>query len=135
MRESRDNPDIDPIRLAIAGASGRMGRLVAEVAAEAPDIAIAAAWVGASSTVLGKSLDVAPTVHYGPLGSHGSAANERPAVVVDFSSAQVFDDVLAWCLHERIALVSGTTGLSTRQNDALAAAGNTIPVLWSANFS
>ena len=34
-----------------------------------------------------------------------------------------------------MALVSGTTGLSEGQRDALAAAAQSIPVLWASNFS
>lgn len=56
-------------------------------------------------------------------------------VLIDFSAPAGFDAALAHCCAHRVALVSGTTGLSAAQRTALAAAARAIPVLWSANFS
>ena len=57
------------------------------------------------------------------------------ALMIDFSLPEAFDAALALAVERRAAFVSGTTGLSSRQQDALAAAGHEIPVLWAANFS
>lgn len=82
----------------------------------------------------------------------GRAANERidaPVVLtadrlgqapefdcaLDFSLGAGFDRILALCIERGKALVSGTTGLTVAQQDALQAAGNRIPILWAANFS
>jgi 4-hydroxy-tetrahydrodipicolinate reductase len=56
-------------------------------------------------------------------------------VVVDFSEPAGFDAALAHCAANRVALVSGTTGLDIAQLTALDAAAQTIPVLHAANFS
>ena len=56
-------------------------------------------------------------------------------VAVDFSAPEGFDAVLSLCLNRGKPLVSGTTGLSSLQFDALAQAAQTIPVLWASNFS
>lgn len=56
-------------------------------------------------------------------------------VAVDFSLPEGFDRVLDLCLARNVALVSGTTGLSGAQAQALARASARIPVLWASNFS
>src|SRR5690606_29820175 len=56
-------------------------------------------------------------------------------VAVDFSLPEGFDRLLAACRQRGAALVSGTTGLSGSQRDALADAASVLPVLWAANFS
>ena len=55
--------------------------------------------------------------------------------MVDFSSPSAFDAALALALQRRVALVSGTTGLSPLQSAALRQAAQRIPVLWASNFS
>lgn len=56
-------------------------------------------------------------------------------VAVDFSQAEAFDAILALCLARGRALVSGTTGLSDAQAQALDAAAARIPLAWASNFS
>jgi 4-hydroxy-tetrahydrodipicolinate reductase len=117
-----------PVRVLIHGASGRMGQALLRLAAEqSPRFDI----VGAVSHKVGQRvIDGVPQF----------AANElagTPAcdVLVDFSLPEAFDAVLAHCLSSGCALVSGTTGLSDAQRDAIDAAGARIPVLWASNFS
>ena len=66
-----------------------------------------------------------------------AALDDCPAfdVAIDFSLPEAFDGVLALCVARGAALVSGTTGLSTAQVQAMDSAGATIPVLWASNFS
>lgn len=56
-------------------------------------------------------------------------------VAVDFSLPEAFGPLLALCRQRRAALVSGTTGLSDAQRQAMAEAAGEIPLLWAANFS
>ena len=62
---------------------------------------------------------------------------EAPAfdIAVDFSQPEGFDAILSLCRSRRAALVSGTTGLSPAQWEAMQGAGAEIPVLWASNFS
>lgn len=63
--------------------------------------------------------------------------NESPPfdVAIDFSLPEALEPLLSLCLSRQAALVTGTTGLSPKQFDGLAAAGDRIPVLWASNFS
>jgi 4-hydroxy-tetrahydrodipicolinate reductase len=123
--------DSNNIALAIAGASGRMGRRVLELAVRSGDISLVGAWVGAGSPRRGQHAGAGGLLDFATIGEVAAA----PDVVVDFSRADAFDDVLSWCVSERVALVSGTTGLTPGQQAAIDDAARTIAVVWSANFS
>lgn len=56
-------------------------------------------------------------------------------VAIDFSRPEAFERILGACVARKAAFVSGTTGLSPAQRDALQAAGASIPVAWASNFS
>jgi 4-hydroxy-tetrahydrodipicolinate reductase len=124
------------VSIAVHGAAGRMGQELLRLATREPQIGIVAAIIKAGSPLAGTALR-------GTLGADArnilySTTLDRaiaPDVLVDFSAANAFDDALAAARARRIAFVSGTTGLSQAQQAALRDAAETIPVLWSANFS
>jgi 4-hydroxy-tetrahydrodipicolinate reductase len=103
----------DPLRLAINGADGRMGRALQHLLRDDARFQLVAAIVASGEWRAAPKLDL----------------------VIDFSSAAGFDAALAHCVAHRIALVSGTTGLERPQRDALTESARTIPVLHAANFS
>lgn len=104
-----------PVKLLIHGASGRMGQALIRLAQANPLLKVVA--------MTGRSA-------FPPLA-------EVPEfdVAVDFSSPEGFDAVLALCLQRGKPLVSGTTGLSPAQFQALKEAGERIPALWASNYS
>jgi 4-hydroxy-tetrahydrodipicolinate reductase len=113
-----------------------MGQAVLRLALAEPRVAVVAAIVKADSASAGRS--VGETLGGGSAGLVYSTrldASAAPSVLVDFSSADAFGDALAIARERRIAFVSGTTGLSPAQREAMRDASATIPVLWSANFS
>ena len=124
------------VAIAVHGASGRMGQAILRTALERSQLRIVAAMVRSGSAWGGKSLRDHFGEAAGDLAYSTSFADAAvPAVLVDFSSAQAFDEALAIAVSRRIAFVSGTTGLGAEQQAAMRRAAETIPVLWSANFS
>lgn len=122
------------IRLAVVGASGRMGRAVVR-AAHADGLAVACA-VGA--TDVGR--DVGELSGVGPLGVcvvDGLAALERARadVVVDFSVPAATLALAPIAAAAGVAIVSGTTGLDERTRAALEQAAVQVAVLWEPNMS
>lgn len=101
------------IRLALNGATGRMGRALQALLSADGKFALAAAL------------------------AHGADWRTVPKldVLIDFSAPAGFDAALAHCRASGIAFVSGTTGLDAAQRAALVDAAKMIPVLWAANFS
>lgn len=55
--------------------------------------------------------------------------------IVDFSLPEAFDAVLKTALESNVPLVSGTTGLSSSQFEAIETASKTIPICWASNMS
>ncbi len=103
----------------IVGATGRMGSAIQDV-------------VGAT-----KNASVVGGVGKGDKIFSASFPTKAPKadVVIDFSSVEVFDKTLEWCTKNKLAVVSGVTGISEKQMDQLKKAAKTIPVLWAPNMS
>jgi 4-hydroxy-tetrahydrodipicolinate reductase len=114
-----------PLRIVIHGASGRMGQALLRLAAGDARFEV----VAAVARRAGVSGDVAWIT--------ADRLRECPPfdVAIDFSLPEAFDPLLALCRERRAALVSGTTGLSAAQLDALDAAGKDIAFVWAANYS
>ena len=123
------------MRLAVVGASGRMGRAVVRLAGEARDVEI----VGAvATTEVGK--DVGELAGLGSLGVMVSDSLEvlagvRADVVIDFSSPQATRALAEVVAGHKIALVSGTTGLGGEAAQAIEQASTRTAVLWEPNMS
>jgi len=118
---------IEPTRLLLHGASGRMGQALLRLAAERDDLRVVAA---ASRSPVAS---LPPGVRWLAADALGDAPPFD--VAIDFSLPEAFDAVLALCTARRAPLVSGTTGLRDAQRDALARASGAIPTVWAANFS
>ena len=116
-----------PTPVLVHGASGRMGRSLLRLLPDHPALALAAA---VSPQPLGEA---AHAVQWLPPARMGDAPAVR--LVVDFSLPEAFDAALGFSVERGAAFVSGTTGLSREQHEALERAGQQIPVLWAANFS
>jgi 4-hydroxy-tetrahydrodipicolinate reductase len=116
-----------PTRILIHGASGRMGQALLRLASERSDLSVIAA---VSRRVESRVIDGIPRF----ASSELSGVPEFD-VAIDFSLPEAFDGVLAACRSRTAALVSGTTGLSEIQAQAIRSAVTEIPLLWSANFS
>lgn len=64
------------------------------------------------------------------------AERTEPAdVVIDFSSHSALPIIVDYVRRTGTALLSGTTGYNDEEKALLFSAGETAPVLWSANFS
>jgi 4-hydroxy-tetrahydrodipicolinate reductase len=122
------------MRLAVVGASGRMGRAVVRLA-HADGLEIVCA-VG--STDVGR--DVGELAGVGLLGTRvteGLATLEqaRAEVIIDFSAPGATLSLAPLAAASGSALVSGTTGLGEDTRAALDRAALRVPVLWEPNMS
>jgi 4-hydroxy-tetrahydrodipicolinate reductase len=118
----------DSLRVLIHGASGRMGQALLRLAAGNQQLDV----VGAVTHRKPAARVVDGVAHFAASELAGVPAFD---VAIDFSLPEGFDPILALCVARRAALVSGTTGLSETQRDALASAAATIPLVWASNFS
>lgn len=121
------------MRVAVHGATGRMGRLVLREVLSADDLVLHAATTRQRSTLAGADAgELCGLGRRGVAVMDGLEALAGADVVIDFSHPLHFPEVarVVDC-----ALVSGTTGLDAAGEAALDTAASRVPVLWASNFS
>ncbi len=125
---------MNPIRLAVAGCCGRMGRAVLRLAAADPAFAVAAAVTVPGDAELGR--DAGSVAGVGPLGVVVSERCEAACdVLIEFTTPGGMLQWARWCAQRGVALVSGTTGLGNDERAALHEAAARVAVLWAPNMS
>jgi 4-hydroxy-tetrahydrodipicolinate reductase len=131
------NNERNMIRIAIAGAAGRMGRALIEATTKNPEAQLVAALVRPQSSLL--NVDAGELSGLGKLGI-GVTANlvaviNQCDVLIDFSSPAATLAHVKMCAAHKKPLVVGTTGFSAAEKAELLAYQTQIPLLLSANFS
>ena len=125
------------MRIALFGATGRMGQALVRLIAAAEDLTLVGAACKAQDPGAGQDVGILAGV--GTLGIEASpdaaSAILGADVVIDFSSASAVATLAALALRQKVALVSGTTGLDAPAKYALEKAAEQIPVLWAPNTS
>ncbi|HEX5314433.1 MAG TPA: 4-hydroxy-tetrahydrodipicolinate reductase [Gammaproteobacteria bacterium] len=127
----------EPIRIALLGATGRMGREIVAAIRQAPDLRLVAALARADDESLGRDAgEIAGGAALGvALSGDLNAASEKADVWIDFSASEAFAAGLAAAHRAGRAFLSGTTGLGREHQGSLDAAARDIPVLHAANMS
>lgn len=120
-----------PIRLAINGASGRMGRTLVGLIADDSRFVLAHAVVEAGAPVVGHSVGEGGALRYATDLASAAAVD----AVIDFSSEAGLAAALDFCTDRGVALVSGSTGLGAATAQRLRAASAQIPLMHASNFS
>lgn len=116
------------LNLCIAGAAGRMGRMVASLAEE-EGFRVSGALEAAASPSLGQKLGGAL------ITSDINEALRGADAVVEFALPEGFAERLAKYLEFGIPCVIGTTGLDASSEAALKEASEKIPLIRASNFS
>jgi len=123
-------------RVAIAGASGRMGRILAQALVESADCQLAGA------------LDVADSVHIGndATGFLGQASGvvikadlhaglQHAQVLIDFTRPEGTMAHVKACREKGVKMVIGTTGFSDEQKYEIQVASQDIAIVMAPNMS
>lgn len=108
------------MNIIIVGSAGRMGKEIERLAGES------------------KSFKVIATIDPKGRGTHKKISGVKPSgkgAVIDFSSPEGMREALEWSLENGWAFVSGTTGITDKDSQALKKAGEKIAVLWASNMS
>lgn len=125
---------MNPLRIAIHGAAGRMGQRLVALAAADDELSVVGALESASHPRLGE--DAGAVAGIGEIGVPLSAEMpEDVEAVVDFSVAEAVDGILETCLKRKLPLVVATTALSPEQIEKLNKTAESIPLLWAPNMS
>jgi len=126
-----------PLRIAIAGAAGRMGRTLIAACAQRPGLVLAAAFEHAGSGALGLDAGVLAGL---PANGVAIAADDTLAavpfdVLIDFTGPAATLAHAAACAATGRAMVIGTTGLDAAQKSELAATAARTPMVFAPNMS
>jgi 4-hydroxy-tetrahydrodipicolinate reductase len=123
------------MKIAIAGASGRMGQMLIDAVAAAPDLTLVAALDRASSPLAGRDCGE-------PLGrATGVRVGADPAalagadVLIDFTRPEATLAHLAACTAQGVKMVIGTTGFDDAGRRAIGAAAERSAIVFAPNMS
>lgn len=125
------------LKVAVLGASGRMGRAVLECIAETVDAEIAGAVTETSDPEIGKdAAESAGLPAAGvPLTDDRAQGLHDAHVAIDFTlPAATLENVQA-CVENGTPLVIGTTGLEEKHVSAMIEASQDIPLVYGRNMS
>jgi 4-hydroxy-tetrahydrodipicolinate reductase len=124
------------VKIAIAGATGRMGQSITRLAV-AEGATIVGALASPASPYLGRDIgEVAGAEHVGVAVSDDIVAALLGAeVVIDFSKPDALARLLPAAKRAGVAVVSGTTRLDANVERLLDEAAQKVPVFWAPNTS
>jgi 4-hydroxy-tetrahydrodipicolinate reductase len=125
-----------PIRVAVAGASGRMGRMLVEAILAADDMALAGALDVAGSTAIGHDA----SAFLGRTSGAAITADLRlglanAQVLIDFTRPEGTLAHLAACRELGVKAVIGTTGFSDAQKAQIAGHAQHLAIMMAPNMS
>lgn len=113
-------------RILIHGCNGRMGNMVSSLAADYPEITIAAGVDRADTEKGGKSYPIYDSI---------AEVKEDADVIIDVSTAAITDSLLDYIEEKNMAAVICTTGLSDAQIGRIEKLSAKTPILRSGNMS
>jgi 4-hydroxy-tetrahydrodipicolinate reductase len=124
------------LNIAVAGASGRMGKMLIEAIAKAPDAELTGALDVAGSPAIGTDA----AAFLGQPASVAIAADLATALagarcLIDFTRPEGTLRHLAYCAEHGIAMVIGTTGFDDAGKAAIRAAADKTAIVFAPNMS
>ena len=132
---STPNPDT-PHRIAIAGASGRMGRMLIEAVQNAPDAVLSGALDVPASPALGADAAAFLGVNSGvKIVSDLREGLKDAQYLIDFTRPEGTLAHLAVCRELGVKMVIGTTGFTEAQKAAIQDASRDVAIMMSPNMA
>ncbi len=110
--------------IAISGANGKMGRVIANVISQRTDCRV----------IAGIDINTEKYADF-PIYSSTKELTEKPDVIIDFSHPSVLDSITEYALSTGTALVLATTGYTDEQIAKIKKVAEQIPVFFTFNLS
>ena len=123
------------LRIAIAGASGRMGQMLIEAVNASTDCRLTGALDVASSAAIGTDASAFSGRSSVPIHADLREGLKNSRVLIDFTRPEGTLAHLAVCRELGVNLVIGTTGFSDAQKAEIAAAAQDIAIVMAPNMS
>lgn len=124
------------VRVAVAGAAGRMGRMLVDAALDDEGIELAAAFEQPGSSFVGRdAADAVGVISGVTIDDAAAAAIAAADCVIDFTRPEATRQHVALAREFGKALVIGTTGLTPADKALIAAAATQVPVVFAPNMA
>ena len=124
------------LNIAIAGAGGRMGRILIEAVQAAPDARLSGALDVAGAPAIGQDAAAFLGQPAGvAIAADLSIGLAGAACLIDFTRPEGTLAHLAYCAEHGIKMVIGTTGFDAAGKAAIAAAAQKTAIVFAPNFS
>jgi 4-hydroxy-tetrahydrodipicolinate reductase len=124
------------MNIAVAGAAGRMGKMLIEAIRQSGDLVLSGALEHPSCPILGKdageSLGLVCNVS---ITSDIAIALAKADVLIDFTRPEATLENMHYCAAKGIKLVIGTTGFSDADKQKIAAASAKTAIVFAPNMS
>jgi 4-hydroxy-tetrahydrodipicolinate reductase len=127
---------MNQLKIAVAGASGRMGRMLIEAIAAAPDAVLAGALDVAGSPSLGTDAAAFSGQPAGvAIASELAQGLAQAQFLIDFTRPEGTLKHLAYCAEHGIKMIIGTTGFDEAGKEAIRAAAEKTAIMFAPNMS
>lgn len=124
------------LKIAVAGASGRMGRMLVEAIAAAPDAVLSGALDRAGSDAIGQDAGAFLGQPAGvAITADLTAGLQGADCLIDFTRPEGTLAHLAYCAEHGIKLVIGTTGFDDAGKEAIREAAEKTAIVFAPNMS
>lgn len=123
------------MRIAIAGANGRMGHMLIEAVLSSPDLQLTVALDHAGSESIGKDAGAFLGKNTGIIISDDLNQLSQADCLIDFTRPAGTMAHLQACIEHNCKLVIGTTGFSEEEKQSIAAASEKIAIVFAPNMS
>ncbi len=110
-------------KIIISGCCGHMGKVVAAICANDPDVEVVAGF-----DLMAQPMDF-------PVFANPADCTVAADVVIDFSHPSALGPLLAYCVEHKMPIVLATTGYSDAQLTTIRETAEQIPIFRSANMS
>lgn len=125
-----------PLKIAISGASGRMGHALVEAIVRRSDCILSGALVHGQSPLLGLDAGLASGLKTGVLLSNDvNQVLQESDVLIDFSRPEGTFNYLDKCAGMGVNIIIGTTGFNDAEKARIAAASAKTGIVFAPNFS
>lgn len=127
---------MDKTRIAVVGASGRMGRMIIESVLKDEGTLLVAAIDQPGTPAIGKDAGELVGMPCGvAVSSDAEAGIAMADCLIDFTRPEGTLEHLAICLRKKVSIVIGTTGFDDEGKQSIANAAKIIPVVFAPNMS
>ena len=112
------------VKIAITGANGKMGKVIANLIAQRDNCTV----------IAGIDLNDTPNGSF-PIVKYPAELTEKPDVIIDFSHPSALDDLLSYCTINNVPLVAATTGYTADEIAKIKKTAEQIPIFFTFNMS